>query len=375
VKLGRVLVVGAGIGGLTAASALRAAGADVVVIERAPVFAPLGAGIVLAANAVRALRSLGIDPTPHGTELAAFEVRTAAGDVLSAVRTDEVSPGQPAIGVHRAALHEVLLSAIRTGAEVRLGRTVARLEDRGDQVEVELDDGSVDRFDLVSGADGLHSAIRAALGGPAPVYSGYTCWRAVVDDDGGPIAREWWGRGRRFGAVPLPAGRTYLFLTRNAPEGGSAAVEDFRSMCADFEPLVRELVDRIEPRSVLHHDLSALTGSFWGRGRVWLLGDAAHATLPNEGQGAAMAIEDAVALRVSASEPDAAAAFARYVRLRDARVRKIQRDSRALGWVGQWENAALVGLRDRLMRAVPHRLAAGQLRAVVQPGLDLAAAV
>ena len=237
---------------MTAASALRTVASEVVVVERAPVFAPLGAGIVLAANAVSALRSLGIDPTPQGRVLGAFEVRTAEGGLGSAVRPEDVSPGRPAIGIHRAALHEVLLGAVRGCADLRPGRSIAGLDDRGDAVEVELDDGSRERFDLVIGADGLHSAPRARLGGPSPVYSGYTCWRAVVDGDG-DTAREWWGRGRRFGAVPLPGGRTYVFLTRNALAGGSAAIEDFAAMFGGFEAPVRELAHRIDPAAVLHH--------------------------------------------------------------------------------------------------------------------------
>lgn len=373
-NFGRVLVVGAGIGGLAAAAALRHASSRVVVVERAPEFGAVGAGIVLAANAVLALRALGIDPVPHGRTIRSMILRSAAGTPLSTAHPAEISPEGPTVGLHRAALHELLLTAAGLGADLRPGRTIARLEADAGGADVSFDDGSSERFDHVIAADGLHSGVRERLGGPRPVYSGYTCWRAVVDEPGRQDAVEWWGRGRRFGAVPIAGDRTYVFFTRNAPERGSADVEDFASMFRDFEPEVRDLVERIDPAKVLHHDLSALDGAFWGSGRVWLLGDAAHATLPNEGQGAAMAIEDALALRIAALEGDSAAAFARWVGLRDARVRKIQRDSRRFGQIGQWESGWATGLRDWVVARTPARVAARQVRAVVAPGIALVAA-
>jgi 2-polyprenyl-6-methoxyphenol hydroxylase-like FAD-dependent oxidoreductase len=366
-----VVVVGAGIGGLAVARALRSIAGEVVVLERAPVFAPLGAGIVLAANAVNALRALGVDPAAHGRALESLEVRTASGALLSSVDPVEVCPEAPVIGIHRAALHEALLVGLRREVDLRLGRTVARLIEGDGSVRVEIDDGTVERCDLLVAADGIQSEIRSRLGGPDPVYCGYTCWRAVVADPGMPGACEWWGRGRRFGAVPLPGRLAYLYLTLNAPPDAPTP-RSFPAMFEDFEEPVRELVRKVDPRTALHHDLSDLPGTFWGRGRVWLLGDAAHATLPNEGQGAAMAVEDAVALRAACSEPEPARAYARYVATRDARVRRIQRDSRWLGWVGQWESPLGVALRDLALRRLPTFVARRQLRSVVAPGLELA---
>lgn len=366
-KLGRVLIVGGGIGGLSAARALREHAEAVLLMERAPAFAPVGAGILLAANAVASLRRLGIDPVPRGRVFDGARLRRADGSLLVAASASALFPGTPSVAIHRAALHELLVAGLPPQAELRLGRTFSSLVDRGDHVEV---DG--ERYDLVIGADGLHSAVRRVLGGPEPEYCGYTCWRAVVPDPGLTEACEAWGRGKRVGYVPLGDGLAYVFLVRNAPAGASGEA-DLRALFAEFADPVPELLKAMEGRPRIHHDLSDLPGTAWGRGRVWLLGDAAHAALPNEGQGAAMAIEDALALRIALREADPSAAHRRWVALRDERVRKMQRDSRRLGWVAQWENPLAVALRDALVRVTPRSVTRRQLQGVVVPGLELAA--
>ena len=369
-RVGRLLVVGGGIGGLCAAIALRPFADEVVLAERAPSFAPLGAGLLLAANAVAGLGRLGVDPVPRGRVLSEMAVLRADGRVLSSANPSEICPSLPAIAIHRAALHETLIEGLPEGISVRLGCALRGLQEREGGVDVSFEGGE-ERFDLVIGADGLHSAVRESLSGPKPVYSGYTCWRAVLPNPGLTREGEMWGPGRRAGYVALPEG-VYLFLVSNAPAGSHSTLAELRERFACFADPIPALLDAMGSAEILHHDLSDLPEFCWGRGRIWLLGDAAHAILPNQGQGAAMAIEDAVALGIAMREGSLSAALARYVSLRDERVRVIWRDSRRLGWLGQRENALFIAVRDAILRASPRSLAVRQLQQIVNPGLDLA---
>jgi 2-polyprenyl-6-methoxyphenol hydroxylase-like FAD-dependent oxidoreductase len=379
---GRVLVVGGGIGGLAVARLLVAQGAEVVIVERAKEFAPAGAGIVLAANAVAVLGALDIDIARHGRALPGMRIADHRGTTLQAARTDEMQARYQAIyALHRADLHNALLAGA-AGASIRMDTTVLRLEDDGQAVDVSFGHGATESFDLVIGADGLHSTVRSLVyqaDTPGSVYSGYTCWRFVAPCEE-PLdgAVEMFGRGDRAGVVPLTDDRAYVFLVADAPEGGPAASwSDLASRFQRFPSLVTRLIRsaRESGAPLLHHDLRDAERIVWGRGRVWLLGDAAHAPLPNLGQGAAMALEDALALsRALDTGDDVATALGIYVNMRHRRAFTIWRDSRRLGWIAQWSGPVATRIRNALFAWTPASVGRRQLEAIVRPGVELARA-
>jgi len=362
----RVLIVGGGIAGLSLAVGLHRMGLSPTIVEQAPRFGAVGAGISLSVNAMAAMKFLGLADAAldAGRELGVGEVTNARGACLSRADLARVAELHgPSITIHRAALHEVLLSGCRD-IDLRTDTTIDGLVDHDGGVEVKFSDGSSQEFDRVIGADGLRSRTRTlAFGETQPLYSGYTCWRFVVDcPDGLDRAQEMWGRGLRFGLVPLAEERLYCFTCANAPAGTpdpeEGRVERFRTRFAGFggyAPVALEQITR--PEQLIHNDLEEMPPHPWSKGRVLLIGDAAHATTPNMGQGAAMALEDTwVLCEMLASATSWDEVIPRFVERREPRVRFIVDQSRRIGRMAQTANPLLVALRNGIVRATPNRV-------------------
>ncbi|MFE9642593.1 FAD-dependent oxidoreductase [Streptomyces sp. NPDC006365] len=320
-QIPRAVVVGGGIGGLTAAVALHRRGWRVTVLERARSLEPVGAGISLAPNSLRALDVIGLGDEIR--ELAAWQgdggLRTPSGRWL--MRTSAAAMGErfggPLVVLHRAALIDKLAAQLPEGA-VRTA-AAASLTDPGDvgrPARVGTSDGELEA-ELVVGADGIHSAVRRTLfpehGGP--VYSGFTTWRVVVPVPGTAFAsHETWGRGRIWGTHPLKDGRVYAYAAAMAPAGGRAPDDEHAELVrlfGDWHEPIPAVIAAARPEDVLRHDVHHIAEPLpaFHRGRVALLGDAAHAMPPTLGQGGNQAIEDAVVLadRSAPEGPDLAA--------------------------------------------------------------------
>lgn len=361
----KVCIIGGGIAGLTMAIALESKGIEYVVFEAAPSIKALGAGLVLAANAIQALERLGIkeEAIAKGRLVDRFSIYDQQGDTISSVDSKAVSAqyGADNFTIHRAQLHELLLSKISPSL-IHTGKRVIGFDNQHDGVLLNFEDGSSYKASYVIAAEGIHSPLRKTLQPHSEIrYAGYTCWRAVIDNDSLQLSStsETWGRNGRFGIVPLAYNKIYWFACVTAPAHDSRMkhfkVQDLQAVFADFHDPIPQILKHTKDEQLLWNDIIDFKPlKQYAFGRIVLIGDAAHATTPNMGQGACMAIEDAVVLAQEMSKnQDWELAFKNFERRRIGRTSYIVNNSWTLGKLAQTQNKALISIRNTLLRMVP----------------------
>ena len=359
----KIAIAGAGIGGLTAACCLLKAGFDVEVFEQAAELGEIGAGIQLSANAMHVLNGLGI-----GEAIARVSVRPGAyvfrlhdtGEVLGQfplAGQHEAAHGAPYNQLHRGDLHGLLVARVKSlkPGVIRLNSRVTGFEEFDDEVELKLSDGSRARADILIGADGVKSAVRAQIAGASPAsYTGDAAWRLLVPaerlpkDRMGQVMSVWMGPGRHVVCYYLRTGSLFNFVglveTDEVSEESWTAKYPWETLKADFggwHEDIQTVIDAADRNSCYRWSLFYRPPiARWSARRVTMLGDAVHATLPYLAQGAAMAIEDgAVLTRALEFADDAADALQLYERNR------IERTSRIV--TGSGANRTLYHMRDQ----------------------------
>jgi 2-polyprenyl-6-methoxyphenol hydroxylase-like FAD-dependent oxidoreductase len=379
--MARAVVIGAGIGGLTAAVALQQRGWDVTVFERAASLEAVGSGLAVAANALKALDTIGVGDEIR--KLSAIQgeagIRRADGRWLVKT-TEEVASarhGDSVVLLRRADLVDALSARLEPGT-VRLNTTVKEVDPETGRVTFETrgpetasgsqpaadhvtapepDDGmgreSRLEADLVVAADGIHSLVRTALfpGHPGPRYAGITSWRVLIPGGGVPGQTfESWGEGKVFGVMPLAGGLAYCYATDAVPAGGGGGDQgaELLRLFGDWHDPIPSLLASASPQDVLRNDVHHLATPLpaMHRGKVALLGDAAHAMTPNMGQGACQAIEDAVVL---AHVMGTGAGLAAYTTARLERTAGIVARSASICRATRLRNPLAVRLRDAMV--------------------------
>jgi 2-polyprenyl-6-methoxyphenol hydroxylase-like FAD-dependent oxidoreductase len=384
-----IAIVGGGIGGVATAVALEQAGIHATVYERAPELREVGAGVILWPNATRVLRELGVLDRVAARSAASdnFLVRSSSGKILMDLALGDFEV--PALCARRADLLAALVASLPSD-RIRLGHELTHLGlipgDRSNsKVCLRFSISTPGRCDAqpvehciehnaVIGADGLRSRVRAELFGLSePTYRGYTVWRGIANFAGSALPRgssETWGSGKRFGIWNTGQDRFTWYGTvnvsrdhRDTPAGRK---QDLLEAFAGWHDPIPALIRATDESSIVKN------GAFdreplrrWTRGPITLLGDAAHPCTPNLGQGCCMALEDALVLaKCISGARSIASAFERYESLRRPRTSHLQRRSRMMGQIGQWDNRMLVAGRKTITSLLPAMLFEYNLRRV-----------
>jgi 2-polyprenyl-6-methoxyphenol hydroxylase-like FAD-dependent oxidoreductase len=339
------LVVGGGVGGMTAAISLRRIGIEVDLIDADPQWRVYGAGISITGISLRAFDALGVfdQIRARGFVGSGMRGRTVTGHiVMEAPPAHNPAPVQQSGGIMRPILHDILSSTVRSeGIAVRLGVKVAGLEQDESGVDVSFTDGVEKRYDLVVGADGIYSSIRQMIfpDAPSPQFTGQGCWRVVARRPQEVDRTEmYFGGPVKLGINPVSRDEMYMFILEHLPENPRFAREDLvahvRDLLAPFGGAVPAVRDSLtDPDQVNYRPLEwLLLPDPWYKGRVVLIGDAAHATTPHLASGAGIAAEDGLVLSEELHRhDDVAAALRAFMDRRFERARIVVENSVRIG--------------------------------------------
>ena len=363
----KVLIVGAGIAGCAAAIALADRGMQVTLIEKQAEWRFQSSGIFIYSNGLEALREVGVLPRILEAGFGIADGRNVYLDHEGAPIVDVFYPASsggavPILGIKRAEMHRILAGRLDAlGVDIRLATTVEKIDapSGADHAQVTLCDGSVQRFDLVVGADGIRSQVREAVTGPlTPRYTGFGVWRSVHERPRSLNAKVMMmGIGKRLGIMPISDDRLYIFGTVSEPADRWYPKETWpaqmRERFAEFGGPARQFLDQLSaPSEVLYTAVEEVQAPLpWHAGRVVLIGDAAHASTPFMGQGGAMAVEDAVVLAgMLAAQGLGERTLQAFGERRYPMCRFVQDASRKVGEAGAMEDAESCARRNVAMR-------------------------
>lgn len=364
--MNKITIIGAGIGGLATAIALRRKGFEVEIFESTPQFTEAGSGINLALNAMQIFKHLGIAEKieQNGHPLEAMNVRDLELDLLASSPIKELAAfySVRAVAIHRARLHSILLGELGD-TPVYLNKKLRSLSQKGEQVELVFEDGATHTATIVIGADGIRSVVREAVVPEVKSRdANQICWRgiskATLAEAFQKELNEIWGVGSRFGFVPISSDEVYWFALIRKDKRNNLS-ENGLSLFKNYPQVVQQILGETPEEAIICNEIWDLKPiDIWYKGNIVLLGDAAHATTPNLGQGACQAVESAYVLaECLASEQDISLAFEKYRQQRIAKAHYVVRTSWALGKMAQLEKSWAYSLRNFLMKRLPQTVA------------------
>jgi 2-polyprenyl-6-methoxyphenol hydroxylase-like FAD-dependent oxidoreductase len=360
-------IVGAGIGGLTTAIALEQKGFEVEIFESFPEMKRMGAGLVLANNAMSVFQRLGLAETiyKNSNRISSLKLVDEKLDVLTEIN---MTSFEQKLGVHYAAIHrgtlqEILLKNLKS-TKLHLGKRLKYIEEYKDTIHLHFEDGMSHEANILIGADGIHSVVRNLFFPKTEIRNAHqVCWRGItkmkLPAKFHHELNESWGKGTRFGIVPLKDGEVYWFALANYKNDFRTEFQeaDLGEMFSDYDPIIAKIIHSTPTDKIIINEINDLKPiKKWHTNKVCLIGDAAHATTPNMGQGACQSIEDALALSVcleKEKEKDIEKAFSNFQKLRIKKANGIINQSWQIGKMAQIENSFGRKIRNSIMKLTP----------------------
>jgi 2-polyprenyl-6-methoxyphenol hydroxylase-like FAD-dependent oxidoreductase len=359
----KVLIVGAGISGLACALMLEKIGYQPVIFEKSDSLRNEGGGLTLWSNATDALDCMGLldEVYQHSKILTESALLTSTGKTLSMIPLKNLATiyGTHTVAILRATLHHLLVSQLQH-TQIKLGYKLIGVKETNEEVIASFENGHEETGVLLIGADGIHSKVRNLLFPHVELrFSGYEAWRGIASIEhpfsNNGYSFEAWGNGLRFGFVPVSNSTVYWFATRNISKNlmrEEITKAELAHVFSEFVEPISSVIQATNEKDISRkviYDFKPLQK--WSKGRVLLIGDAAHATTPNLGQGACMALEDAVVLASTFKSGNTISnAVKTFEEKRIGRAKFIVHSSWMMGKIAQMENKLLCNLRNRLVR-------------------------
>jgi 2-polyprenyl-6-methoxyphenol hydroxylase-like FAD-dependent oxidoreductase len=356
-------IIGAGIGGLTTAIALEQKGIKTTIFEQAEQIKPVGAGIILANNAMQVYEKLGLRKVieEHGMIVSSMNITKPNLKPLSTIELSyfEKKYNTKNIAIHRGVLQEILMNHLKS-PELKLNHKLSSLLANNKGYELNFENGKQFQTSMVVGADGLHSAVRTKVFPNNQLRNAnQICWRGVTEYNL-PIQfkhelNEAWGKSERFGFVQIAENKVYWYALKSfKSDKNEFSVNNIEHYFSDFHTVIKDLIQATPKEEIYTAEIIDLKPThIWHNDYACLIGDAAHATTPNMGQGACQAIEDAYNLAACLHKHGNSKAFSEYQKLRLPKAHQIVKASWQVGKIAHLNNPLLIGLRNQILRFTP----------------------
>ncbi len=368
----KITIVGAGIGGLTTAIALKLKGFEVEICEAIPKFEKAGSGINLALNAMQVYKKLGLYDAvfragSHTNKISITDGKLKPLSVVS-LNPYEEKYQVKSVAIHRSKLHQILLEAL-VGTPIHLGKKLKSLNVSDSEINLQFEDGTILKTNILIGADGIHSKVRKSIFGDAIIRTAkQICWRGIVNinlpEKYQCELNELWGRGKRFGFVAIERNQYYWYALASYQENYQEEFKgiDLANFYSAFHPLVGEIINSTPIENIMTNEMTDLKPiKTWYNKNVCLVGDSAHATTPNLGQGACQAIESALVLsNCLAKFKTIENAFEAYQNIRIHKAIKIVDTSWRIGKMAHYKNNFSIKLRNIIFKIIPQIMATKQ---------------
>ncbi|OEL04158.1 FAD-dependent monooxygenase [Staphylococcus casei] len=365
----KIAIVGAGIGGLTAAALLNEQGHEVKIFEKNSQVSEVGAGIGIGGNVIEKLgkHDLAKGIKNVGQVIDTMEVLDDKNNMLSRMKLKKNTVN---LTMTRQSLIDIIKSYVPNQI-IYTNHYVTDIDNGALKVTLHFETQEQESFDLCIGADGVHAKTReVTVPNSKPIYQGYTVFRGLVEDvdiKHTNTAKEYWSKKGRVGIVPLLNNQAYWFISINAKEKDtkmqSYGKPHLQARFNHFPNEVRKILDKQSETDILLHDIYDLNPlKTFIYQRIVLLGDAAHATTPNMGQGAGQAMEDAIILANCIASYDFDEALQRYDKLRVKHTKKVTLRSRKIGKIAQRRNRFVVAVRNAIAKMIPNKLISNQTK-------------
>ncbi|WP_396600980.1 FAD-dependent monooxygenase [Algibacter sp. R77976] len=356
-------IIGAGIGGLTTAIALEQKGIKTRIFEQAEQIKPVGAGIILANNAMQVYEKLGLrkEIEENGNPISSMNITKPNLKSLSKIDLTyfEQKHKTKNIAIHRGTLQQILIDKLKS-TEINLNHKLASIVEKTNGYNLKFENGEQIQSSTILGADGLNSIVRQNIFPKNSIRNAnQICWRGITECEL-PIKfrnelNEAWGKAERFGFVQIEKGKVYWYALKSFKKNKNEfSINDLEQYFGDYNSVIKDIIKSTKKEHINIAEISDLKPTnIWFKENVCLIGDSAHATTPNMGQGACQAIEDAFVLSECLNKYDITKAFSEYQKLRLPKAHQVVKASWLVGKMAHLKNPILIVLRNQMLRLLP----------------------